>query len=163
MDFIRLKESDSILRFEILDSEGKDTGEYLEFDLEDIELPLRLAEAEDRHYANRKKIKSQMIIIDKEQDENGNGTLTKNQKKKYEAMREYYKEEEKALDLFLGEGGTAKLLNGRKPFFTMYDYINDLLKPVFPKIYEAADKIFKNIKDKYKADEIEEGVLNIDD
>ena len=38
-NFIQLQE-DNILRLEIKDSEGKPTGEHLEFDLEDIELPL---------------------------------------------------------------------------------------------------------------------------
>ena len=35
-NFIQLKNNDDILRLKIINAEGKDTGEYLEFDLEDI-------------------------------------------------------------------------------------------------------------------------------
>ena len=50
-DFIQLKK-DNILRIGIKDIEGNDTGEHLEFDMEDIELPLRLNECEARHRKN---------------------------------------------------------------------------------------------------------------
>ena len=39
-NFIKLKK-DSILRIGIKDANGVDTGEHFEFDLEDIEFPLR--------------------------------------------------------------------------------------------------------------------------
>lgn len=163
MDAIQLKKSDSILKFEIIDENNASTGEYLEFDLEDVELPLRLSEAQEKHNENLRNLKSQMIIIDKEPDEEKTGMLTKNQIKKYKAIQEFYKKETEALDLFLGEGGTAKLLNGRKPFYTMYDYINELLKPILPKLNAATDNVVKSIKDKYKVEELEKGVLTIDD
>ncbi len=50
-DFIQLKK-DNIFRIGIKDIEGNDTGEHLEFDLEDIELPLRLNECEAKHRKN---------------------------------------------------------------------------------------------------------------
>ena len=36
--FIRLNNSDDVLRLYIETKEGKETGEYLEFDMEDIDL-----------------------------------------------------------------------------------------------------------------------------
>jgi hypothetical protein len=50
-DFIQLKK-DNILRIGIKDTKGNDTGEHLEFDLEDIELPLKLNESEMKHRKN---------------------------------------------------------------------------------------------------------------
>jgi len=54
-----------------------------------------------------------------------------------------------ALDLFLGEGGTKKLLNGRKPYYEMYDDINDILEPILPKLQKTAEDIEDRIKQKY--------------
>ena len=54
-----------------------------------------------------------------------------------------------ALDLFLGEGGTKKLLNGRKPYYSMYDDISEMLEPILPKLKLSADSIVEKIKEKY--------------
>ena len=163
MENIQLKKSDSVLKFGILDEEGKETGEFITFDVEDIELPLKLAEAEKKHKANLRDIKAQLIIIDKKQDEKGDGILSKNEREKYNALKEFYKREEETLDLFLGEGGTKKLLNGRNPYYTMYDDINEMLKPILPKLTKTTDDVIKSIKNKYKIEEKDEGVLEIDD
>ena len=69
-DFIQLKK-DNILRIGIKDIEGNDTGEHLEFDMEDIELPLRLNECEARHRKNLEFLKMQFVIIDKKEDKKG--------------------------------------------------------------------------------------------
>ena len=50
-DFIQIKKDD-ILRIGIKDANGIETGEHLEFDLEDIDLPLRINECEIRHKKN---------------------------------------------------------------------------------------------------------------
>lgn len=163
MENIQLKKSDSVLKFGILDEEGKETGEFITFDVEDIELPLKLAEAEEKHKANLRDIKVQLIIIDKKQDEKGDGILSKNEREKYNALKEFYKREEETLDLFLGEGGTKKLLNGRNPYYTMYDDINEMLKPILPKLTKTTDDVIKSIKTKYKLEEKTEGVLEVDD
>ena len=55
----------------------------------------------------------------------------------------------KALDLFLGEGGTEKLLNGRKPYYSMYEDISEILEPVLPLIKERTIDITDKIKQKY--------------
>lgn len=146
--FIQLKK-DSILRIGIKDSDGNDTGEHLEFDMEDINLALRLNECDEKHRKNLEFLRNQFIIIDKKEDKKGKKILSWKEEEKLKVLQEFYKREMEALDLFLGENGTKKLLNGRNPYYSMYEDINDMLKPILPKLKLRADDIAKKIKDKY--------------
>ena len=147
-DFIQLKK-DSILRIGIKDSEGNDTGEHLEFDMEDINLATRLNDCDEKHRKNLEFLRNQFIIIDKKEDKKGKKILSWKEEEKLKVLQEFYKREMEALDLFLGENGTKKLLNGRNPYYSMYEDINDMLKPILPKLKLRADDIAKKIKDKY--------------
>lgn len=147
-DFIQLKK-DSILRIGIKDSDGNDTGEHLEFDMEDINLALRLNECDEKHRKNLEFLRNQFVIIDKKEDKKGKKILSWKEEEKLKVLQEFYKREMEALDLFLGENGTKKLLNGRNPYYSMYEDINDMLKPILPKLKLRADDIAKKIKDKY--------------
>lgn len=147
-NFIQLKK-DSILRIGIKDSEGNDTGEHLEFDMEDINLALRLNECDEKHRKNLEFLRNQFVIIDKKEDKKGKKILSWKEEEKLKVLQEFYKREMEALDLFLGENGTKKLLNGRNPYYSMYEDINDILKPILPKLKLRADDIAKKIKDKY--------------
>lgn len=158
VDFIQLKK-DSILRIGIKDSKGNDTGEHLEFDLEDIELPLRLNECEAKHRKNLESLRNQFIIIDKKEDKKGKFVLTWKEEEKLKAVQEFYKREMQALDLFLGEGGTKKLLNGRRPYYSMYEDISEMLAPILPKLKLRADDIADKIKAKYSNVDTEKNVL----
>ena len=157
-DFIQLKK-DNILRIGIKDIKGNDTGEHLEFDLEDIELPLRLNECEARHRKNLEFLKSQFIIIDNKEDKKGKFILSWKEEEKLKILKEFYKREMEALDLFLGQNGTNKLLNGRKPYYSMYEDINDMLEPILPKLKLKADDIANKIKEKYSNNSSEKNVL----
>ena len=66
-NFIQLKK-DNVLRLGIKDINGNDTGEFLEFDLEDIELPLKYKELIERDKTNKEQLRNQMLIIDKRKD-----------------------------------------------------------------------------------------------
>ena len=147
-DFIQLKKS-NILRIGIKDSEGNDTGEHLEFDLEDINLPLRLNECDEKHRKNLEFLRNQFIIIDKKEDKKGKKILSWKEEEKLKVLQEFYKREMEALDLFLGQGGTKKILNGRNPYYSMYEDISEILEPIMPKLKLRADDIAKKIKDKY--------------
>lgn len=147
-DFIQLKK-DNVLRIGIKDANGVDTGEHLEFDLEDIELPLRIKECEGKHYKNVEFVKNQFVIINKKEDKKGKFYLSSNEEEKIKIMQEFYKREMEALDLFLGEGGTKKLLGGRNPYISMYEDINEMLAPILPKIQIRAEDIMAKIKGKY--------------
>lgn len=157
-DFIQLKK-DNILRIGIKDIEGNDTGEHLEFDMEDIELPLRLNECEARHRKNLEFLKMQFVIIDKKEDKKGKFILSWKEEEKLKVLQEFYKREMEALDLFLGQNGTNKLLNGRKPYYSMYEDINDMLVPILPKLKLKADDIVNKIKEKYSNKATEKNVL----
>ena len=147
-DFIQLKK-DNILRIGIKDANGVDTGEHLEFDLEDIELPLRLKQCEAKHYKNVEFVRNQFVIINKKEDKKGKFYLSANEEEKIKVLQEFYKRETEALDLFLGDGGTKKMLGGRNPYISMYDDINEMLAPILPKIQIRAEDIMNKIKGKY--------------
>ena len=147
-NFIQLKK-DNILKIGIKTSDGVDTGEHLEFDMEDIELPLRLNQSELEHKKNLQNLKMQIMVIDKKQDKKGKQMLSWKEEEKIKAYRDFYKKEMKALDLFLGEGGTLKLLNGRKPYYSMYEDIGEIIEPIMPLIKQRTDNIISNIKEKY--------------
>lgn len=138
----------NVLRFAIT-QDGKETGEYLEFDLEDIELAFRLDESYKLHNENVADIQRRLQVINNRQDEKGSGILTKNQEEEVKAINDFYKKEEKALDLFLGEGATRKLLNGRKPYLTMFEDISQRIQPILPKLKLESTNIMEKIKSKY--------------
>lgn len=157
-DFIQLKK-DNIIKIGIKDSKGNDTGEHLEFDLEDIDLPLKLQECDETHKKNLQYVKMQIMVINKKQDKKGKKIFSANEEEKIKVVKEFYKREMEALDLFLGENGTKKLLNGRKPYFSMYDDINEMLEPIMPIIKKGFDNIENKIKNKYKDNSKESNVL----
>lgn len=157
-DFIQLKK-DNILRIGIKDTEGNDTGEHLEFDLEDIEMPLRLNECDAKHRKNLEFLRNQFIIIDKKADKKGKFLLSWKEEEKLKVLQEFYKREMEALDLFLGANGTKKLLNGRNPYYSMYEDINEMLEPIMPKLKLKADDIIDKVKQKYSNNVNEKNVL----
>ena len=112
-NFIQLNKSD-VLRLKIRTDEGKDTGEYLEFQLDDIELPLRYQELIEKDKKNKENLRNQMLIIDKRQDVKGKKLLSKNEEDKIKALNEFFIKEIEVYNMFLGARGVEKLLNGRK-------------------------------------------------
>lgn len=155
--FIQLKK-DNILRIGIKDIFGKDTGEKLVFDLEDIELPLKLSECEEKHRKNLKYLQDQFYIIDKKEDHKGKKLLSWKEEEKIKVMQKVYKDEMDALDLFIGEGKTQMILNlmGRKPYYSMYDDISKMIEPILPLFKTNLDAIKEKIKNKYSSDQDKE-------
>ena len=156
-DYISLKKR-NILKIGIKDEDGKpkldENGNevYLTFDLEDITAADRYDRCIELNKKALSKLKGQIVIINKQQDEKGDGFLSKNEKAKAKALEEYYKETEKAMDLFLGKGGTQKIF-GDIRYLTMFDDLTEMLKPILPKIEINAKSIEEQIKNKYKIDE----------
>lgn len=148
--FIQLKKDD-VLRIGIKDTEGNDTGCFLTFDLEDIELPLRISECEEMHKKNMKYLKEQWLIIDKKEDHKGKKILSWKEEEKVKVLKKVYEDEMKALDLFIGEGKTQMILDlmGRKPYLSMYDDIGKMLEPITPLIKTNVDSIKEKITSKY--------------
>ena len=145
-NFIQLNKRD-VLRLEIRTEDGKKTGEYLEFDLEDIELPLRYQELIEKDKKNKEQLRNKMLIIDRREDVKGKKLLSKNEEDKIRALNEFFVKEVEVYNMFLGPRGVEKLLNGRKFTWTTLDEIDEIIeKQIAPHL----DVNMKNITDKVK-------------
>lgn len=159
-NFIQLKENKDILRFGIRDTEGNDTGNYLEFDLEDIELPLKLQDLLEQDKKNRTYLKNQLIVIEKRQDHKGKKLFSANEEAKIRAMHDFYKKEVEVYNGFLGDNGVEKLLNGRKLTWSTLAEIDEIIEnTIVPKIGPNADNIKKKIIEKYSKDPKRDDVI----
>ena len=148
-NYIQLKKSD-ILRLGIRDFEGNETGEYLEFDLADIELPLKYQDLLEKDKKNKEHIKNQLLVIDKRQDVKGKKLMSKNEEDKIRALNDFFKKEAEIYNMFLGERGVEKLLNGQKLGWTSLQEIDDIIeKQIMPYIDVNKDKILEKVKEKY--------------
>lgn len=153
-NYIQLKKDD-LLRIKIIDADGNDTGNVLTFDIMDVELQLRLQECYRLHKKNFDNIKNRLLIISKKEDHKGKQPLSKNEEEEALAIKEFYDKEIEALDLFLGEGGTRKMLNGRSFNLYTFDEILDELKPITNLMANQKELITKKIKEKYSISEEE--------
>lgn len=148
-NYIQLNK-DNILRLGIKDSEGNDTGEMLQFDLEDIELPLKYQELLEKDKKNKERLRNQFLIIDKKQDVKGKKLLTKNEEDKLKAIKDFFDKEVEIYNMFLGENGVEKLLNGRKLGWTTLTEIDEIINnQIAPKLDTNMDNITEKIKTKY--------------
>lgn len=152
-NFIQLNK-DNILRLGIKTADGEDTGEHLEFDLEDIELPLKYQDLLEQEKKNRQHLKNQITIIEKRQDVKGKKLMSKNEEDKIRAINEFYQKEVEVLNGFLGERGVEKLLNGRKVGWTTLEEIDELIsKQIAPYLKDNMANITDKIKKKYGSKE----------
>lgn len=149
-DTIQLKRNENILRLRIKDEEGNDTGNFLEFNLEDIELPIRYQEIIELDKKNRLDLKNKYAIIDKKQDHKGKKLLSSNEEARIKATIEFYKKEVEIYNMFLGENGVEKLLNGRQLSWGTLQEIDEIIeKAIVPKLEISAENIKKKIMSKY--------------
>lgn len=159
MEYISLNKRKDILQLGFKDKDGnvvkdKNGNEvFIEFDLGDIELPLKYNKCTNQIEQARKNLKAQFIIIDKKQDHKGKQLLSSNEVEKVKAMKQFYKDMEVAMDLFLGQGGTRKFLNGSNPYWEMWDDIDEMLKPYYDKLKLTVTDMTNRIKEKYKVTE----------
>ena len=148
-NFIKLND-DSVLRLAIQTSDGKETGEFLEFQLDDIELPLKYQELLEKDKKNKEHLKNQMLIIDKRQDIKGKKLLTKNEEDKIKALNEFFIREIEVYNMFLGARGVEKLLNGRKFTWTTLQEIDEIIeKQIAPYLDVNMKNITERVKEKY--------------
>ncbi len=150
---IQLKKDD-ILRLKIVDTEGNYTGNQLEFDLSDIELPLTYQKIIEEDKKNRAYLRNQFTIIDKKEDHKGKKLLSSNEEAKVKAMAEFFKKEKEIYNMFLGENGVEKLLNGRKLTLNTLAEIDDIIEnSIMPKMKVNAQSIKDKIMSKYSIKE----------
>ena len=159
-NYIQLNKS-NVLKLGIKTADGKETGEYLEFDFEDLELPLRYQNLLEKDKKNKEWAKNQIRIIEKRQDVKGKKLFSKNQEDEIKFINEFFKKEVEIYNMFLGENGVQKLLNGRKLGWTTLDEIDELIeKYIIPHLEISQENIEKKIKEKYsKAVERNEEIL----
>ena len=142
--------NENILKLEIVNEIGESTGNYLEFDLEDITLPFKYQEIIERLKKSRQNLKNQFTIIEKKQDHKGKKLMSSNEEEKLKALNNFYKEQVEIYNIFLGENGVQKLLNGRKLRWTTLSEIDELIeKQIAPQLDLTMADITKKIKSKY--------------
>ena len=157
MEYITLDKG-SVQRFGIKDANGNDTGEYIEFDPEDIELAFRADECQYSHQKNINELQEKLKEIEKACSKEGNFP-TEYDNAKRETCKEFMQKEEKTIDDFIGEGTTKKLLNGRKPYLLMFNDIIDMLTQIIPSLQDTSKQMIKSIKEKYNKNKEENNVL----
>lgn len=142
---------DNILRLKIETNDGKETGEYLEFDLEDLDLLLRYQDLVEKDKKNKEHLRNELLIIEKRQDVKGKKLLSKNEEDKLRALKDFFNKEKEVYNMFLGENGVEKLLNGRKLGWTSLKEIDEIIeKQIAPHLDLSMKSITQKVKDKYK-------------
>lgn len=148
-NFIQLKKSD-VVRLGIRTADGEETGDYLEFDFGDLELPLRYQELLEKDKKNKEWARNQIRIIEKRQDVKGKKLFSKNQEDEIKVINEFFKKEVEVYNMFLGENGVQKLLHGRKLGWTTLEEIDELIeKYIMPHLENSQIRIEDKIKEKY--------------
>lgn len=141
---------DSVFRLGIQTSDGKDTGEFLEFQLDDVELPLIYQDLVEKDKKNKEHLRNQFLLIDKREDVKGKKLLSKNEEDKIKAMNDFFKKEIEVYNMFLGERGVQKLLNGRKFTWTTLQEIDEIIeKQIVPHLDVNIKTITDKVKEKY--------------
>lgn len=147
--YIQLNDDD-VLRLEIKTPDGKPTGEMLEFDLQDIELPLKYQEIVDMNKKNKQNYANQIKMIKGRKDLKGKKLMSKNQEDLIKATSEFFKKEAEAYDIFLGKGGVNKLLHGRPLGWTSLEEIEEIVdKQIMPYLDLSMESIENKIIKKY--------------
>ena len=158
-NIIQIK-SNNVRRLKIIDIDGKDTGDYLEFQVDDIELPLKYQEITEKLKKNKQWIKNQLIIINKRQDVKGKKLFSKNQEDTIKAMNDFFKKQEETYDLFLGKDGVKKLLCGRKMTWETFNEIDDIInEQISPYIDQDVNNLVDRITKKYGNDNETKNVI----
>ena len=140
--FIQLPQDENILRLWIRDNKGNETGEYLEFNLEDIELPLKYQTLIEEDKKARLDLKNQLTIIEKKQDHKGKKLFSANEEAKIKVLRDFFKKEESVYNMFLGERNSLS--------WTSLKVIDEIIeKQIMPHLEVNADNIKKKIMEKY--------------
>lgn len=145
MESIQLKQ-DNLFKIGIKNAEGKDTGEIITIDLEDIKLPLRCQESEKMIKDNNKWLQAQRIIIEKRPDKKGKKLLSANEEALLKLVNEYYEKQTKAYELVLGEGAIKKILCGREIYITFFSDLEEQMKKLRPKLNQNVVDIKEKIK-----------------
>ena len=157
MEYITL-EKNNVQRFGIKTADGKETGEYIEIDPEDIDFQFRANDCQNEHLKNVEELEKKVKEIDANYNNEGNFPTQKDIARR-EAIVDFLKKEEETIDRFIGDGTTRKILNGRKPYIFMFNDIMNTLCQIVPSLQDTSKKIIDNIKEKYNKNKEKENVI----
>ena len=156
-NYIQLKEDKNVLKLWIKDTKGNKTGDYLEFNLEDIELPIKYQTIVEEDKKARLDLKNKFTIIEKKQDHKGKKLFSANEEAKIKAMQDFYKKEIEIYNMFLGENGVQKLLNGKSVSWSTLDAIDEIIeKQILPQLEVNAKDIKSQIIKKYSNKKVDD-------
>ena len=124
--------------------EVNDKGEYIEFDLLDIDLPNKVMNAYKNLEKEQKNAKLQEQIIYKKYADNE----TKKYEEIYKIQKEYFKNTRQIFDSFLGEGACQKIF-GNTDRYGMFDDLLEALYPHLEKMQIDIENIKKSLVEKY--------------
>lgn len=135
--------------------EVNDAGETIEFDLTDIDLPLRLERSMQTARETGEWLNQRLLVIRRREDHTSKGSLlSDNERAAREAYREAYGRLRDAIDAFCGEGASAKIF-GQKNYLEMFSDLMEQLEPHLEKMRAKGMDIRTRIAAKYGADEDE--------
>jgi len=148
---LTLKNKTNVLTINIYRENGEYTGNNLVFNLKNLDTIGKYDEMHQKLTKNTKWYNDQKIIIRKQQDfKSKDSLMTNNEKKLYELNKEYLKKQIKAFDLFLGDGGVNKVLDGDSfdldSILIIRDYIE---KQILPYLKISKENIVKEMNEKY--------------
>lgn len=155
--YIKLNKDKHGVRFWITTEDGQETGEYLEFHMTSIDLLDKWDKLIEEDKKAKNWLNKELVIIDKKQDFIPKGKYCSNNTRlKLNAQKEYILKQKEIYDMFLGEHGVDKLLNGRPLEWGTLIEIDDIIKKqIFPYLKKNLNSIEDEIKNKYKVEENE--------
>lgn len=132
-------EKDNVYKIEV-----NDKGECIEFDLLDIELPIKLINASEELKKQKKIYKEK-----NEKLKNENLNPAEDMLKQYEIDKEFCQTMRDVLDSFLGENACQKIF-GDTNRIGMFDDFFAQLEPHLDKIIINVEQVKKDLIEKYK-------------
>lgn len=147
---IQLKDENTIT-FKIYDPKGNDTGEVLKFNLDDVELPLKIQEIQEKIRKSRINLNNQAKLIQSRPDKRGKKLMSANEEATMKLARDFFKEQAEIYNQFLGKDGVKKLLCGAPLGWTTLNKIDKIIeKKIIPELDTSMENIMNEIKEIYK-------------
>lgn len=125
-----------------------DGDDYIELNPLDVGFPLKIESTYKALDRETEKLKQELIILDKKEDVEGDGLLSRNQKDRLLKIRDYNVKCGQLIDELLGQGTIEKVFKGAN-YVGMYNDLFEALSPAFKEVYGNPDAVIDRIKQKY--------------
>lgn len=124
-----------------------DNGDYIEIDLMDIELPIKVMATHNELIRQNNIYKNRCKAVEKQYKDNENLKLTNI----IQAEKDYSKKCREVLDNLLGENACLKIF-GETNRYGMFDDYFEQLYPILESLVIDVEKIKEKLASKYKID-----------